>query len=331
MSDPRIYRRQTAVRRNLAGFRMSFLLVPCYCLLFVGCNPKNLVFDPCKNNPAGGIEQEISHEKKYSANYDKTWNAVRTALEQLGYSTKADPSSGKIFTEPLGISCPVEAGVKSIDITKWYSVVTATVSGPKVRLGVSFQRNHLGIKKNDLVFPEKENEISRDFFAAVDRLLDWTPPVTPPTGGSGTGGKQPPPPPPPKKEQEVKVSPEDNREVVARRLKYTKQEPLLQLSSPTFAPGTIRPNEWMTQTLGVTYLDPDPGKTFDLTAVFVISFGDIQIPMQRKFKDQAQGRMGLTLRLRIPKDIPPGDCTVKSQVSAGGLIENVEGSFRVTP
>jgi hypothetical protein len=310
---------------------MFSLFVLCSCVLFVGCNPKNLAFDPCKNNPAGGIEQEASHEKKYSASHDKTWNAVRTALEQLGYSTKADPSSGKIFTDPLEIPCPGEAGAKQITLTKWYSAVTATVSGPKVRLGVSFQRKHLGIKKSDLVFPEKENEISRDFFAAVDRLLDSPPPVTPPTGGSVTGGKQPPPPPSPKKEQEVRVSPEDNREVVARRLKYTKQEPLLQLSSPTFAPSTIRPNEWLTQTISVTYLDPEPGRTSDLTAVFVISFGDIQIPMQRKFKDQEQGRMGLTLRLRIPKDIPPGDCTVKSQVSAGGLIEHVEGSFRVTP
>lgn len=305
--------------RNLNWSRVPFLLVLWFCLLSAGCG-KNLAFDPCRNNPAGGIEQKIPSQKKYATDHDKTWNAVRTALEQLGYSTKADPSSGKIFTEPMVIPCPGEEGATQINLTKWYSVVTATVSGSKVSLGVSFQRNHVGIKENDLVFPDKENEISRDFFVAVDRLLGGTP-HTPPV--------QPPPPPPPV--EPVSVQYRDNRENVAKKINYTAKEQLLQLSPPTFTPKTIRPNDWVTQEINVTYLDPEPGKKFDLTAVFVIAFGDIQIPIQRKFKDQDQGRMRLTLRLRIPKDIPPGDCTVKTQVSAGGRIENIEGSFRVTP
>ncbi len=317
------------MRRDPVWYRIPLLAILSSCLLFAGCKGGGVRIDPCKNNPWGGIEQEISHEKEYTADHDKTWNAVRTTLEQLGYSIKAEPSSKKIFTDPKEIPCVSEDGVKQIILTKWYSVVTVTVSGSKVRMGVSFHRNHLGIKKNDLTFPDNENEIIRHFFEVVDRLLGWTP--APPSGTDQPKTIKPPPVAPPPPPESISVQFRDKRENVAKKINYNAKELLLQLSTPTFTPGTIRPLDLMTQEINIIFLDPNPENKFDLTVVFVITFGDIQIPIQRKFKDQDQGRMRLTLRLRIPKDIPPGDCMVKTQVSASGIIENAEGLFRVTP
>jgi len=120
--------------------------------------------------PEGGIKEAIPKDKEYSGvNQQQLWNAVQDVLEDQGYIFSADSASGRIKTEPKMISDPSKVALFG---ASYYAVLAIRVKDSSVSYTARFNKDSNLVQDEKLVeYPEKENELRRDFFSALDQKV----------------------------------------------------------------------------------------------------------------------------------------------------------------
>jgi hypothetical protein len=134
----------------------------------------SLVFTSCAdvktiNKPEGGITEIVPVSKTYSASHDKVWQAVKNVLEERGYIYEANPSSNTIKTEPQLIKGATRAMFVGYDYyEKLHIVVNDSTVSYKVRFD---KKSRSGNPILNVEYPEKENELRKSFFEALDAKI----------------------------------------------------------------------------------------------------------------------------------------------------------------
>lgn len=117
--------------------------------------------------PVGGIAESIPVTRSYPQAPDAVRQAVLGLLMDQGYITTASPSPNEIRTEPK-----VMPGSGSSMMVEFSSRLFVTLEGSTVGYRVRFDKKSSVVQpETGLTFVEKENELRRDFFAALDKKL----------------------------------------------------------------------------------------------------------------------------------------------------------------
>ncbi len=119
--------------------------------------------------PEGGTSEIVPAFKTYSASHDKVWQAARAVLDEWGYMYEANPSSNTIKTEPkqLGDTKNV-VGAGANYTAKLYITVEGSTVSLKARFG---KQSNVTIGGENLEYPEKENELRKNFYEALDAKI----------------------------------------------------------------------------------------------------------------------------------------------------------------
>jgi hypothetical protein len=115
--------------------------------------------------PAGGISETVLPTRSYRANTAAIRTAVLAVLAEQGYIADENPSAGTIRTEPKFLA---DAG--SHLYVKYSARVFITLGPSSVTYRARFDKSSSVVKEEgSREYPEKENELRRDFFAALDK------------------------------------------------------------------------------------------------------------------------------------------------------------------
>lgn len=118
--------------------------------------------------PQGGIAESIPVSKTYSASHEKIWQASRAILDEWGYIYEANQSSNTIKTEPKQLN-PPKGVVGVVFSTTYLANLYITVEGSTVSFRARFGTQGYGVAgRKDLEYPEKENELRKNFFEALN-------------------------------------------------------------------------------------------------------------------------------------------------------------------
>ena len=137
--------------------------------LLVSCSSASYVTSELSGGakPEGGIKEVIPATKTFAPSAAAVREAVLAVLQDQGYIAEENKSTGTIRTElkPL----PNSGG----SIMVAYSVrVFITLDASTVTYRARFDKKSSVVQAEaNLEFPEKENELRKEFFAAVDRKL----------------------------------------------------------------------------------------------------------------------------------------------------------------
>ena len=119
--------------------------------------------------PEGGIGESIAPLKTYSASQEAIRRATLAVLEEQGYVVEENVAAGTVKTDPKPLG----------DVTKfqftgatYYAKLAIKFEGPNVTYRAKFdKKSSLTQGETNIDFPEKENELRRDFFLALDKKL----------------------------------------------------------------------------------------------------------------------------------------------------------------
>ena len=119
--------------------------------------------------PEGGIQEAVPPSKAYNTTPAALRQAALTVLEELGYVYEENASTGTIKTEP-----------KLLTDTSKFALMGATYSaklfikleGATITYRAKFdKKSNVTMPEQNIEYPEKENEIRKEFFAALDKRV----------------------------------------------------------------------------------------------------------------------------------------------------------------
>ena len=117
--------------------------------------------------PVGGISDAIPVAKTYAQAPDAVRRGVLAVLQDQGYVNDTASSASEIRTEPK-----VLPNSGSSIMVEFSARVFVTLDGSNVSYRARFNKKSSIVQaETNLEFVEKENELRRDFFAALDRKL----------------------------------------------------------------------------------------------------------------------------------------------------------------
>jgi hypothetical protein len=119
--------------------------------------------------PEGGITESVPASKTYVVSHEKLWQATRNVLDEWGYIYEANPSSNTIKTEPKHLSDTQKFRFIGSDYTAKLHI---TVEGSTVALRARFsKKSNIVMGGENLEFPEKENELRKNFYEALNAKI----------------------------------------------------------------------------------------------------------------------------------------------------------------
>ncbi len=119
--------------------------------------------------PEGGTTEIVPASKTYSASHDKVWQAARAVLDEWGYMYEANPSSNTIKTEPKQLGDTQKFAFAGAYYTARLYI---NVEGSTVTLRARFgKKSNVTMGGENLEFPEKENELRKNFYEALNAKL----------------------------------------------------------------------------------------------------------------------------------------------------------------
>lgn len=136
-------------------------------LLLAGCGSAQYIQSELTGTakPEGGIQEIIPPTKSYGVSAEALRRAVLSVLDEQGYFYE-ESSTGTIKTEPKSIS-----DTNAFAFTgAYYSVkVFLKLDGQSVTYRAKFdKKSNLTMGEDNVEYPEKENELRKAFFAALD-------------------------------------------------------------------------------------------------------------------------------------------------------------------
>ena len=139
-------------------------------IVFSGCGT-GYVMSELKGTakPEGGIKEAIPETKTYKVSNSVLWKAVQDVLDDQGYIFAADSSTGRIKTDPKILGDPNKFAVTG---ATYSAVVIIKVNDSIVNYKARFNKKSNVVEGSELrEYPEKENELRKNFFAALDAKL----------------------------------------------------------------------------------------------------------------------------------------------------------------
>ncbi|OQX15192.1 MAG: hypothetical protein BWK76_13460 [Desulfobulbaceae bacterium A2] len=119
--------------------------------------------------PEGGVTETVPVTKKYQASHEKLWKAVQDVLDDQGYFFTPDSASGRIKTDPKVLGDPKKVAMFG---AIYSAVVQIKVDGSSVSYKARFNKQSNVVMGGELLeYPEKENELRKEFFAALESRL----------------------------------------------------------------------------------------------------------------------------------------------------------------
>ncbi len=119
--------------------------------------------------PTGGIDEIIPHKKSYPVSNTKLRLAIIELLDEQGYIYDENLSTGTIRTDPQTLTDQRDSGISG---ATYYSKLIIKTSGSTVIFRARFNKDsNLVQDEQNLVYPEKENELRRNFYMALDKKL----------------------------------------------------------------------------------------------------------------------------------------------------------------
>lgn len=140
-------------------------------LLMAGCETANYVSSEVTGTakPAGGIQETVPPEKAFKASPKAVRNAVLEVLDEQGYVYEENPSTGTIKTDPKLLTD--QSNVMFLGAS-YSAKVFIKLKGSKVNFKAVFnKKSNLTVGEENIQYPEKENELRKQFFDALARRL----------------------------------------------------------------------------------------------------------------------------------------------------------------
>jgi hypothetical protein len=140
------------------------------CSLISGCGAGYVMTElQGTAKPEGGIAEVIPETKVYKADNAKVWKACLDVLDDQGFIFASDTASGRIKSDPKPLGDP---GKMAITSASYYVIPIIKVDGSSVTYRARFNKeSNLVQGGTNREYPEKENELRRDFFDALDNKL----------------------------------------------------------------------------------------------------------------------------------------------------------------
>lgn len=121
--------------------------------------------------PAGGIQEVVPVKKSYPVSNKKLRFAVIELLDEQGYIYDENPSDGSIKTEPK-LTADTDQNKFGIIGSKYYEKLKIKMRGSTIKFTARFNKeSNLTMGGQNLEYPEKENELRKNFFMALDKKL----------------------------------------------------------------------------------------------------------------------------------------------------------------
>lgn len=141
------------------------------CLTIAGCETANYVSSEVTGSakPAGGIQENIPPEKAFKASPKAVRNAVLEVLDEQGYVYEENPSTGTIKTDPKLLTD--QSSVMFLGAS-YSAKVFIKLKGSKVNFKAVFnKKSNLTVGEENIQYPEKENELRKQFFDSLTKRL----------------------------------------------------------------------------------------------------------------------------------------------------------------
>ena len=117
--------------------------------------------------PDGGIAEAILTSRTFDASADAIRVAVLNVLQDQGYIYEENRSAGTVRTEPKPL--PNVGGMAGASFSTRAFI---NLDGQNVTYRARFdKRSNVVMAETNIEYTEKENELRRDFFAAVTKRL----------------------------------------------------------------------------------------------------------------------------------------------------------------
>lgn len=140
-------------------------------LVISGCESVNYVKSELTGTakPEGGIKENITPSKTYSVSAKTLRRATLEVLDEQGYVYEENTSTGTIRTEPKLLT---DTSKFSFTGASYSAKLFIKLEGAKVIYRAKFdKKSNLTMGEQNIEFPEKENELRKTFFAALDNKL----------------------------------------------------------------------------------------------------------------------------------------------------------------
>lgn len=118
-----------------------------------------------------------------------------------------------------------------------------------------------------------------------------------------------------------------SRAEAARRYAVDKQ-PRLEVENSDNRPARAPPGTTVESQVGYTVLAPGP-QDIQVTESRTLVRGQESFPLSKRNVTRTQGTHVSTLKFTLPKDLPPGDYTLVTTVTAGALTRTVQAPLSV--
>jgi hypothetical protein len=119
------------------------------------------------------------------------------------------------------------------------------------------------------------------------------------------------------------------RAAAIKEYRYQELRDELIVEEPRLSPGTVSKGGELVRDVRFVLLSPEPTKTFMVTETAVLSGAGISLELFRKEGRKRQGAHESTLRIVIPKDLPPGDYTIVTTVATEVQSYKQRSAFKV--
>ena len=149
----------------------KILLMLCCLFLFASCSSIRELRNELRGTaaPPGGISESILPTKSFSASNKKIWSSSQEILDEWGYVYDINKSNNTIKTEPRYITDTKRFGIIG---SNYQAKLYITIEKSSVTFRARFNKESNIVQgTQDVVYPEKENELRRKFFDAMTNKL----------------------------------------------------------------------------------------------------------------------------------------------------------------
>lgn len=153
---------------------MKFIFYSMVAILFMlisGCESVQYLKSELNGTakPDGGIKETIPPSKVYNVSAQALRHATLELLDEQGYVYEENISTNTIKTEPKPIS---DTDKVSMYGASYSAKLFIKLEGMKISYRVKFdKKSNLTMAEQNVEFPEKENELRKTFFSALDAKL----------------------------------------------------------------------------------------------------------------------------------------------------------------
>lgn len=149
----------------------TYSLIAFSFLLISGCESIQYVQSEITGTakPEGGIQEAIPPSKIYNVSAQALRRATLEVLDEQGYMYEENTSTSTIKTEPKLLT---DTSKFSFTGATYYAKLFIKLEGSKITYRARFdKKSNLTMAEQNVEFPEKENELRKTFFDAINSKL----------------------------------------------------------------------------------------------------------------------------------------------------------------